>query len=134
MLNTTLSTAAVNAEADALAALLNAGFIDLYDGEQPEDADTAISTQNRLVRLMFSAPAFAKAKGGVLTANAIVQGIAQVGSRATWFRASQKDGTPVFDGSVGDADANMVLPTTFIVAKQTVTCTRFTHKIAKTRA
>jgi len=133
MLNTTMSTAAVNAEADALASLLGSGFIDIYDGEQPEDADVPVSTQNHIVRLMFSATAFAKAKNGALTANAIAAGVALVTAQATWFRASRKDGVPVFDGSVGDAEANMVLPTTMIVARQTVSCTRFTHTIAKVR-
>lgn len=41
--NTQLSNAAVNAEADALSALLNTGYLRIYSGTQPATADTASS-------------------------------------------------------------------------------------------
>jgi hypothetical protein len=44
-LNTQLTNAAVNAEANALAALLNGGFIDIYDGTQPASVLAAVHTQ-----------------------------------------------------------------------------------------
>lgn len=137
MLNTKMSTAAVNAEADALGLLLNSGFIDIYDGFQPDDADVPVEDQHLIVRLTFAPKAFGLARGGVLVANSITQGVAMVTSQATWFRTMQKNGTPLWDGSVGasgdDEPANLLLPTTIIVAKQTVTCSRFTHTIAKAK-
>jgi hypothetical protein len=34
-----------------LAPLLNSGFIEIYDGTQPANADTAVSTQNLIATL-----------------------------------------------------------------------------------
>ena len=46
--NLKLSNAAVNAEADALSVLLDNGYLRIYDGTQPANADTPISTQTLL--------------------------------------------------------------------------------------
>jgi hypothetical protein len=43
--NLKLSNAAVNAKADALAALANNGYLRIYSGSQPADADSAITSQ-----------------------------------------------------------------------------------------
>jgi hypothetical protein len=68
--NTQLTNLAVNTEADALAALCNGGFMDIYDGTQPATGDTAITTQNKLASCALNATAFGAAVAGVLTANA----------------------------------------------------------------
>lgn len=41
-LNTQLANATVNGQADNLSARLNSGFLRIYDGTQPTNADTAI--------------------------------------------------------------------------------------------
>jgi len=131
-LNPKLSNAGANASADAVATLLNNGFIDIYDGTQPATADTAIGSQVKLARLTFSATAFGAAVAGVATANAITSdSSADATGTAAWFRALKSDGTSVFDGSVGTGTHNLVLPTTSIVAGASVGVTSCTYTQSK---
>lgn len=130
-LNTQMSDAAVNAEADALAPLLNNGYLRLYDGTQAATADTAVGAQVLLAELRFNATAFPAASGGVLTANAITSdSSANATGTATWFRALKSDGTTVImDGSVGTATANLIMATTVITLAQVVSCSSFVHDV-----
>lgn len=129
-LNTQLSNAALTAEGNALAALCNSGYIKIYSGTQPANANTALSGNTLLATLRFSATAFANSNG-VLTANAITSDTSAAGTgTASFFRVLQSDNaTVVFDGTVGTASANMILPTTSISAGQTVSCSSFVHTI-----
>jgi hypothetical protein len=106
----------VNAEVDALTALLNNGYVRIYDGAQPANADTAITTQTLLAELRFGTPAFAAAVAGVATANAITADTdANATGTAAWFRALKSDGaSAVLDGSVGTASADLILNSTAI--------------------
>ncbi len=120
---------AVTTEADAVCALLNSGYLRIYDGTQPLTADTAIGAQVDLADLRFSATAFAPSSNGVATANAITSDTAaNATSTATWFRTFKSDGTtPVFDGSVGASGADLNLNTVNIVANAQVDCTSFMY-------
>ena len=115
-LNTQLSNASVNAAVAAVAVLCNGGFIKIYDGTQPANADTAITTQNLLVTLPFSATAFGTPANGVATANPITGANAIMTSTATWSRQYKSDGvTAVYDGTVGVSGANLNLSTVSLV-------------------
>jgi predicted amidohydrolase YtcJ len=122
-----LSNATVNAEADAHSALLNSGYLRIYDGTQPTNADTAIGAQVLLAELRFGATAFAAASGGVATANAITSdSSANATGTATWYRTLMSDGTTVVsDGSVGTSGANLNLNSVAITAGAAVDCTAF---------
>lgn len=130
-LNTQVSNTAVNAEANALATLLNTGYLRIYSGTQAANANTAIGAQVNLATLRFSATAFPTAVNGVLTANAITSDTnAAFTGTATWFRALQSDGTTVvMDGSVGTSASNLIVATTTITAAQTVSCSSFVHTV-----
>jgi hypothetical protein len=132
-LNPKYSNAAVNAEADALAALLNTGYLRIYDGVQAATADTAIGAQNLLAELRFNATAFAAAVAGVLTANAITQDTtANATGTASWFRALKSDGTSgVFDGSAGTSAADLVLNSTAIQVNAVVSVSSLTITLSK---
>ena len=120
-----------SAQADALAALCNSGTIKIYDGTQPANANTAISTQVLLATLTFGATAFGASSAGVITANAITSGTAVASSTATWCRIFKSDGTTVvMDGTVGTSAANLILSTTTITSGITVGCSSFTHTVA----
>lgn len=54
--------------------VLNGGFCDIYDGTQPADADTAVTSQVKLAHCPLNATAFAAASGGSKAANAITNG------------------------------------------------------------
>jgi hypothetical protein len=109
--NEKLSNAAVSAAVDAVAALLDNGYLRLYSGEQPETADTPVTDQVLLAEMRFGDPAFGAAVNGAAAANAITaDDSANATGMATWFRALRTDGvTVIFDGSVGQADADLIM-------------------------
>lgn len=123
------SNAAVTAAADAVCALLNNGYLRLYDGSQPANADTAVTSQTQLAELRWNATAFGGATNGVAVANAITADTsADATGTATWFRALKSDGTTaVFDGSVGTSSADLVLNSTAITSGANVSVTSFTY-------
>lgn len=132
-LNPKISNAAANAAADAICALANGGFLDIYDGTQPVTADTAIGAQVKLAGLTMNATAFGAAVAGVATANAIgSDASADASGTATWFRVTKSDHTTVvFDGSVGTATSNIVISSTTIVATGTVAVSSLTFTQSK---
>ena len=128
-----LSNTAANEEADRVAALLNNGYLRFYDGTQPANADTAISSQVLLAELRFNATAAPAAAAGVATYNAITEdGSANATGTATWFRALKSDGTTViFDGSVGTSGANINMNSVSFISGAPVRVTAFTFTAQK---
>lgn len=127
-LNPKRSNTAANAACDAMAVLLNTGYLRIYDGTQATNADTALGAQVLLAELRFNATAFGAAVAGVATANAITaDSSANATGTATWFRALKSDGTTVVcDGSVGTATSDLILNTASIVSGASVSVTSFT--------
>ena len=132
-LNPKFSNTCVNAEADAVGNALNTGYIRIYDGSQPANADTAVGAQVLLAELRFGADAFPAAVAGLLTANAITSdSSANATGTAAWARILASDGTTVyFDGTVGTSAANVILNTLSIVAGAVVSCSALTLQISK---
>lgn len=132
-LNPKYSNTCVNAEADAIGNALNNGYLRIYDGTQPTNADTAVGAQVLLAELRFGADAFPAAVAGVLTANAITaDASANATSTATWARILASDGTTVyFDGSVGLSTANVILNAVAIVTGAEVSCSAFSMTVSK---
>jgi len=130
--NLKISTTAVNAQADSLSDLLDNGYLRIYDGTQPANANTAITTQVLLAELRFNATASPAASGGVLTMNSITQdSSANATGTATWFRALKSDGsTAVFDGSVGTASCDLNLGSTSITSGASVAVTSMTYTVS----
>ena len=127
-LNPKRTNAVASALCDVMAALLNTGYLRIYDGAQAATADTAVGAQVLLAELRFGATAFAASVNGVATANAITQDAsANATGTATWFRCLKSDGTTVvYDGSVGTATADLILNTVSIVTGATVSVTALT--------
>lgn len=98
-------------------------IIRLYDGTQPTNANTAISTQTLLVSLTISG-VFGTDSNGTITLGSVTNGTAVASSTATFFRIVKSDGTTVvMDGSVGTSGADLNLNTTTIASGQTVSIT-----------
>jgi hypothetical protein len=98
-------------------------IIRLYDGTQPTNANTAISTQTLLVSLTV-AGSFGTDSNGTITIGSVTSGTAVASSTATFFRIVKSDGTTVvMDGSVGTSGADMNLNTTTVASGQTVSIT-----------
>jgi len=130
--NLKISTTAVNAQADALSDLLDNGYLRIYDGTQPANANTAITSQVLLAELRFNATAAPAASGGVLTMSSIAQdSSANNTGTATWFRALKSNGsTVVFDGSVGTASCDLNLGSTSITSGASVAVTSMTYTVS----
>lgn len=131
--NLKLSNAAVDAEGDALAPLFNTGYLRIYDGAQPANADTAVGAQVLLAELRFAATGIATSVNGLLTANALTaDSSANASGTAAWYRALQSDGTTVIcDGSVGTSAADLVMNSVAISSGAAVSISTFTHTIPK---
>jgi hypothetical protein len=140
-LATRVQKAAVKAAVDALLDKLDVGTaanarVRLYDGTQAASPDTAINTTTNtlIAELDLGTPAvFAAATTGTGAETSYIKANATAGLPATntsatatgtptWFRAVDKDGEAVIDGSVGTntTTADLVLDNTSIVAGQTV--------------
>lgn len=130
--NLKISTTAVNAQADVLSDLLDNGYLRIYSGTQPANANTAITSQVLLAELRFNATAAPAASGGVLTMNSITQdSSANNTGTATWFRALKSDGsTVVFDGSVGTSGSDLNIGSTSITSGASVAVTSMTFTVS----
>jgi hypothetical protein len=128
-LNPKLSNTAANAAADAVARLLDNGYLRIYGGSQPTDANTALGAQVLLAELRFNATSAPAASAGVLTFNAFTaDSSADATGTAAWFRALKSDGsTVVFDGSVGTSGANLNLNSVAIQSGAAVSVSAFTY-------
>lgn len=129
--NTQLSSTSVNAQANATAALLDGGLLRIYDGSQPADANTAITTQVKLAELTFGTPAFGAASAGVVTANAITGANAVASGTPTWCRTVKADGTTVvFDGTVDTSGpANLIVSASPIASGAPVSVSSLTYTV-----
>jgi hypothetical protein len=131
--NPQLSDATANAEANAVAALLNSGTLLIYSGSQPANANTAVTSQTLLATLTFGATAFGSAVGGVATANAITPAsTAAATGTASWFRCLTSGSAVVFDGTVGTSGCDLNINTTAIQQNAEVACTSFTFTALET--
>jgi hypothetical protein len=114
-----LSDTAANAEANALAALCNAGTIRYYSGPQPITANTAVTGANALLgSATLPNPAFPSAAAGVLTANAIPTASAIAGV-CSFARIIESNGTTVvMDVAAGGpgSGAGLILSTTAVTS------------------
>lgn len=128
-LNLRQSTATINAKAEAVGALLSGGYLRIYDGARPATADDPVTTQTLLAELRFGTPAFGAAVNGTITATPITQdSAADAAGTATWYRALKSDGTTaVQDGSVGTADANLVMKRVDVQVNLVVQVASMTH-------
>lgn len=135
MKDTQLANETVNAQADALARLLDNGYLRLYSGTKPATANTGLSGNTLLAELRFSGTSAPAASNGVLTFSTITpDSSANNDGAATWFRALKSDGTSaVLDGTVGvtGSTSNLELNDANIVTGTQVNVTSFTHTVAK---
>ena len=113
-----------NAQQQGLITYAGTGsIIRLYDGSQPANANTAISTQTLLVSLTI-AGGFGTDSNGTITLGAVTSGTAVASGTASFFRIVKSDGTTVvMDGSVGTSGSDLNLNTTTIASSQTVSIT-----------
>jgi hypothetical protein len=127
--------ATVVAGVNAVAALCNNGFLEIYTGSQPS-LDGGL-TGTKLAKLGFGATAFAgaTAAAGTVTAlaNAISSGLALATGTAGYFALLKSDdSTVVATGGVGTSGSDLNLSQLAITAGQTVACSTFSITEAQT--
>lgn len=130
-LNPKTAVASRNLSLNAAFDPLNGGFLRIYDGTQPTDADTALSGQVLLAELVLNATAFAAAAAGSKVANAITaDASANATGTATWATLVKSGGVratdTVMDMSVGTSGANLNLNSVAISAGAQVSVTLLT--------
>lgn len=132
MANVRLANSTQQAAGDAVVDLIDgggaAGTIKIYDGTQPADANTAVSTQTLLGTLTFTYPAFgATNTSGVATASPITDDTsADATGTATWARVLDSTGATIFDCDVNTAGATINLNSVSITSGGTISITSFT--------
>ena len=126
--------AIIEAEVNTVTADLDSGFLEIYEGTAPVDANTALSGDTLLVTLDLSATAFSAAAASgsagsrVVTAdaNTISTAAGVATGTASFYRFYESDGTTVVaQGSVGTSGADLNLSSTSIVLGQDVDVTDF---------
>lgn len=132
-LNPKYANETVNAEADALARKLDNGYLRIYDGSQPANADASIGGATLLAELRFNATSAPAAVAGLLTFNPFTNDpSANATGTAAWARALKADGTsPVMDGTVGTATSDFIINSTAISAGAEVDANSLTLQVSK---
>lgn len=130
--NIKVSTDAASIKADAWAAAMNGGFIAIFNGAQPANANAALGAATLLGTLTFGTPAFGAAVDGLVIANAITKDAdADATGDAQFYRLYQSDGvTPMGDGECGvtGSGSDLEIATVSIVQHGEITCTGFAHQ------
>lgn len=110
-----------NAQQQGLITYAGSGAkIHIYEGTQPANANTAISTQTLLVTLDVSG-SFGTDSNGTLTVGSVSNGTAVATGTAEFFRITKSDNTTVvMDGSVGTSGADMNFNSVSFVSGDTV--------------
>lgn len=112
------------------------GQINVYSGTVPTNVDTALSGNTLLAELVLTNPAFgaaadtspgARATAATITADSA----ANATGTATFFRAVNRDGTAVLQGTVGTSDADLILDDVSIVTGQQVSISSWTIDLAE---
>jgi hypothetical protein len=130
---TKLSNSLADAKLAAVTTACNTGYLRIYDGTEPANANIALSGNTLLAELRFGSPSFgAAATSGsdrAITANAFTQDdAANATGTATFFRAFQSNGsTVVFQGTVGTSGQQLNLTSTSIVVDGPVQVTSMTY-------
>lgn len=116
-----LSHEAATAQASAAAKMLNRGYLRIYSGQQPPDANTPVGDQGLLAELRFAKVAFSKPTNGIIISRKLMMKRGCFKGMATWFRTLMRDGeTTVFDGSIGTSGCDMNLDDPMLRAGSTL--------------
>ena len=105
-----LSDSARNAACNTVVDLVDIGGpgrLAIYDGTKPADPQTAVTTQTKLAELPLDSTAFDTATNGSAALNTVDSTLALANGTAAWFRIFDGNDTPIADGTVGTAEADL---------------------------
>lgn len=120
-----------NLQAEVLGDDLDGGFIRVYSGSVPANADASLGAAVLLAEMTFGTPAAGAAVAGVITANAInADPSANNSGTASFYRTYAANGTDVTEqGTVGTSGTDMIVPTTTVTAGIEFRVTSYTHSV-----
>lgn len=125
-----LSVARKNAACDGIVARANSGFLRIYAGSVPANADASLGAATLLGTCGFGATAFGSASSGTATANAIGNDTAaDATGTATFFRVFESDGTTIaWQGTVSASGGggDLILTPVDVVAGVQIAITSLT--------
>jgi hypothetical protein len=99
----------------------------IYAGGQPAGPDTAVTAGNTVVAtLAMAASAFSNVSSRTATAGTITTQATAAGGTAAWFSLVKATGLRIFDGSVGTADADLILNAVTITTNAAVSISTLT--------
>lgn len=125
--NLKYAVALKNARLDQIASALgNGAKLQIYDGSQPANPDTAVTSQVKLAELTCGSPFAGSASSGVLTANAITAANAIASGTASWFRLTTSGGSAKLDGTVGTSASDLIIDNTSVNSGQQVSVSSLT--------
>jgi len=129
MANLQLNDLLRSAMVDGGLANFDGGVLEIYDGTQPANANTAVSTQTLLASINLGTPAFNAAVNGAAAIPASISDTsANATGTATWFRIRDAADTYRFDGDITATagGGNIELSSVNLQAGGNVTITSFT--------
>jgi hypothetical protein len=104
-----IGTTARNAQADAVAAMLNGGTVEVRTGAQPADPQTTASG-TLLATIPLAATAYGAASAGVAAlAGTPRTDPGDAAGTAGWWRAKSSGGVAILDGACGTSGSEMNL-------------------------
>lgn len=121
-MNVVLSVTAANAAADAIAALLDGGYCDIFEGPQPESIAEGLPRGTKLLAsLKLGSPAFRKALDGTARANAMQPDKeAKDTGRPQWFRLYRADHREAaYDGDITPGPGGALQMRALVIGKGT---------------
>lgn len=104
-----LAIASVDTMVDTFTALMDAGYVELYDGAVPASADSSLSGNNLLATIPLQNPAFGAASGGVATLVAASPVTVTSTGTCSFARWKTSGGVVVMDTTVGTAGTDLVI-------------------------
>ena len=105
-----LSILAANAQADALARLLDGGLLRIYTGEQPTAPEAIPPAAELLYEFRLPNPSANAAAAGAISFQPSVIERARVAGTMAWFRMLSAAEQPLVDGSVGTDSGDLRVP------------------------
>jgi len=128
--NPHLSNGSKSAATDAVTTRLNGGTVEIRSGTQPASPDAAPSDGALLATFNLPNPAFAAAVNGVAAIGVIAAVVAAATGVASWFRfyrSAANGSTAELDGTVGTANADMIIDSVNIQQNAHVQINSFTY-------
>lgn len=128
-----LAVARKNAACDGIVARADSGFLRIYAGSVPANADASLGAATLLGTCGFGATAFGAASSGTATANAISNDTAaDATGTATFFRVVESDGTTIaWQGTVSASGGggDLILTPAAVVAGVQIAITSLTFTV-----